>query len=97
MAVHIGKQVMHVDAICIDACPMRVFSEGEYNVRTSNEIETVLLPFFSVCLCIAQVYWHLLWCAKMLDVRLEDVKTAPKNARKIWSGKRLQKCNHHRW
>ena len=30
---------------------------------------------------------HLLWCAKMLETRLEVVKTARKNARKFWLGK----------
>ena len=34
--VHIGKEVVDVDAMSSDACPVRMLSEGECNVHTSS-------------------------------------------------------------
>ena len=35
-ASHSRKEVVDVDAMSSDACPVRMLSEGEYNVRTSS-------------------------------------------------------------
>ena len=36
VAVHIGKEVVDVDAMSSDACPVRILSEGDHNVDTSS-------------------------------------------------------------
>ena len=36
VAIHVVRRVVDVDAMSSDACPVRMLSEGEYNVRTSS-------------------------------------------------------------
>ena len=42
-----------MDAMSSDACPVRMLSEGEYDVHTSSERQTLFLLFFACFFAVA--------------------------------------------
>ena len=46
VAVHSRKEVVDVDTMSSDACPVRMLSEGEYGVHILSEGQTLFLLFF---------------------------------------------------
>ena len=60
VALHSRKEVVDVDAMLSDACPVRMLKRR--GVRRSHfELRTnFVLAFFCMCLCCGWVHWHLL-------------------------------------
>ena len=46
VAVQIGRDVVDVDAMCSDACPVHMLSKGEYSAHTSSYVKALFLPYF---------------------------------------------------